>query len=215
LHDNAFPYAAARIGRLGGLPARVLRVSYSGERAYEIHLRADHALAMWEMLLDKGRDLGVTPYGTEAMGILRIEKGHIAGAEIDGRTTPADLGLGRMVRRDKDFIGKRLLERPALADSGRMALVGLIPVDRNSRLRPGAQLTVEAATAPPVPIAGHITSACFSPHMGHPIALALLAGGLTRAGETLFARFPLRNETVVVKVVQPVFVDPEGKKLHA
>jgi glycine cleavage system aminomethyltransferase T len=120
-----------------------------------------------------------------------------------------------MVRRDKDFIGKRLLERPALADSGRMALVGLIPADRNSRLRPGAQLTVDAATPPPVPIAGHITSACFSPHMGHPIALALLAGGLTRAGETLFARFPLRDETVAVKVVQPVFVDPEGKKLHA
>jgi glycine cleavage system aminomethyltransferase T/NADPH-dependent 2,4-dienoyl-CoA reductase/sulfur reductase-like enzyme len=213
--DKAFPYPAARIGLIGDLPARLLRVSYSGERAYEIHLPADDALACWEMLLAKGADLGVMPYGTEAMGILRIEKGHVAGAEIDGRTTPADLGLGRMARAEKDFVGKRLLERPALAGGNRMALVGLIPADRGSRLRAGAQLTLDAAGAPPVPMVGHITSACFSPHMGHPIALALVEGGGARAGETLYARFPLRNETVAVKVVSPVFVDPEGKRLHA
>jgi methylglutamate dehydrogenase subunit C len=213
--DKGFPYPAARIGVLSGLPARVLRVSYSGERAYEIHLSADTALACWEMLLAKGGDLGITPYGTEAMGILRIEKGHIAGPEIDGRTTPADLGLGKMVRPEKEFVGKRLLERPALAEAGRMALVGLIPVDRGSRLRSGAQLTLDAASRPPVPMIGHVTSSCFSPHMGHPIALALVAGGGQRTGETLYARFPLRDETVAVKVVQPVFVDPEGKKLHA
>jgi methylglutamate dehydrogenase subunit C len=261
--DKSLPYPAARIGVLGGMPARVLRVSYSGERAYEIHLPADYALACWEMLLAKGEDLGVTPYGTEAMGVLRIEKGHVAGAEIDGRTTPADLGLARMVRGEKEFVGKRMLERPALsvlvaddkrpllspsvaddkrplvspsvaddkrpllsplvaddkrpllAASGRMALVGLIPADRNSRLRAGAQITADAGAATPVPMIGHITSACFSPHLGHPIALALVEGGGARAGETLYARFPLRNETVAVKVVSPVFVDPEGKKLHA
>jgi methylglutamate dehydrogenase subunit C len=217
--DEAFPYPAVRVGLLGGLPARVLRVSYSGERAYELHLSGDHALACWEMLLAKGDDLGVTPYGTEAMGILRIEKGHVAGAELDGRTTPADLGLGKMVRGEKDFVGKRLLERPALADGGRMTLVGLIPADRHSPLRAGAQLTLDMATpgaaSGPVPMVGHITSACHSPHMGHPIALALLAEGDRRAGETLYARFPLRNETVAVKVVRPVFVDPEGRNLHA
>jgi heterotetrameric sarcosine oxidase alpha subunit len=213
--DEAFPYPAIRAGTLGGLPARVLRVSYSGERAYEVHLGGDHALACWEMLLAKGADLGVTPYGTEAMGILRIEKGHVAGAELDGRTTPADLGLGKMVRGEKDFVGKRLLERPALAGAGRMTLVGLIPADRHSRLRSGAQLTQDAVTPAPVPMVGHITSACHSPHMGHPIALALLTEGERRAGETLYARFPLRNETVAVKVVGPVFVDPEGKKIHA
>ena len=167
------------------------------------------------MLLAKGADLGVTPYGTEAMGILRIEKGHIAGPELDGRTTPADLGLAKMMRGEKDFVGKPLLQRPPSARAGRMALVGLIPLDRDSRLRSGAQLTLEASAKPPVAMLGHVTSACFSPHMGHPIALALVAGGEERAGQTLYACFPLRGETVAVKVVKPVFVDPEGRNLHA
>ena len=172
-------------------------------------------MPLWETLLAEGAALGVAPYGTEAMGVLRIEKGHVAGPEIDGRTTPADLGLGRLVRWEKDFVGKRLLERPALAEPNRQSLVGLIPADRNSPLRSGAQLTFEAAAPPPVGALGHITSACFSPHMGHPIALAMLANAEKLLGATLYARFPLRNETVPVKVVKPVFVDPEGRKLHA
>ncbi len=215
LSDKAFPYPSIRTGLLGGIPVRILRVSYSGERAYELHLGAGHALACWEMLLAKGADLGVTPYGTEAMGVLRIEKGHVAGPEIDGRTTPGDLGLRKMVRWEKDFVGKRLLERPALNETSRASLVGLIPADRGSRLRSGAQLTFDATTPPPVTAVGHVTSACFSPSMGHPIALALVENAEKLAGATLYARFPLRGETVKVKVVQPVFVDPEGKRLHA
>ncbi len=213
--DKAFPYPAVRVGMLGGMPARVLRVSYSGERAYELHLDGDHALACWDMLLERGKDLGVIPYGTEAMGVLRIEKGHVAGAELDGRTTPADLGLTGLVRWNKDFIGKRLLERAGMSGAERFSLVGLIPVDRNSRLRSGAQLTLDAGTRPPVAAVGHVTSACYSPHMGHPIALALVEDAEGRTGATLYARFPLRGETVAVKVVKPVFVDPEGRKLHA
>jgi methylglutamate dehydrogenase subunit C len=213
--DKAFPYPGLRTGFLGGMPARVLRVSYSGERAYEIHLPADHALACWELLLIKGVGLGVTPYGTEAMGVLRIEKGHVAGPELDGRTTPGDLGLAGMVRWSKDFVGKRLLQRPAMSGTERHGLVGLIPVDRNSRVRAGAQITFDADSPAPIKSLGHVTSACFSPHMGHPIALALLENAEAQAGATLYARFPLRNETVAVKVVRPVFVDPEGKRLHA
>jgi methylglutamate dehydrogenase subunit C len=213
--DRAFPYPAVRTGHVAGSPARVLRVSYSGEQAYEVHLGAGHARALWEMLLAEGASLGVAPYGTEAMSVLRIEKGHIAGPEIDGRTTPVDLGLSRLVRWEKDFVGKRLLERPALREPNRQSLVGLIPADRNSTLRSGAQLTFEAATPPPAGTLGHITSACFSPHMGHPIALAMLANAEKLLGSTLYARFPLRDETVAVKVVKPVFVDPEGRRLHA
>jgi sarcosine oxidase subunit alpha len=213
--DKAFPYPAVRVGLLGGMPARVLRVSYSGERAYELHLGADHMPAMWALLLEEGRELGIAPYGLEAMGIMRIEKGHVAGPELDGRTTPADLGLGRMVRWEKDFIGKHLLTRPALVEPGRLRLVGLAPADGASRLRGGAQLTADAATPPPVASLGHITSVCHSPALGGPIALALLADGDQREGETVYARFPLRGETVAVKVVSPVFVDPEGSKLHA
>src|SRR5262249_20337810 len=154
---QAFPYPAIRSGRLGGFPARVLRVSYSGERAYEVHLGAGHALGLWEALLAKGADLGVTPYGTEAMGVLRIEKGHVAGPELDGRTTPGDLGLAGLMRRGKEFVGKRLSERPGLAGGKRLGLVGLIPADRASRIRAGAQLTLDAATRAPVQSLGHVT----------------------------------------------------------
>lgn len=214
--DDAFPYAAIRVGVLGGMPARVMSLSYSGERAYEIHSGAGHGLAFWERLLAEGADLDVTPYGTEAMGVLRIEKGYAAGPELDGRTTPDDLGLGGLVRRDGDFVGRRLLDRPALAaGAGRHSLVGLIPVDRASRIRAGAQLTRDGDTPPPVAALGHVTSACLSPHLGHPIGLALLEDARAHMGATLHARFPLRGESVAVKVVNPTFLDPEGKKLHA
>ncbi|MDX2265296.1 MAG: 2Fe-2S iron-sulfur cluster-binding protein [Hyphomicrobiales bacterium] len=209
--DAAFPYASIKIIPFGGVSVRVLRMSYSGERAYELHVPADAALSLWEALIDAG----ATPYGTEAMAILRIEKGHVAGAELDGRTTAADLGLAKLASKPTDFIGKRMQARPGLVDAARPSLVGLMPADGASRIRSGAQITAGQDARNPGPMLGHVTSACFSPAMERPIALALLSGGLQRQGEMLFAHYPLRDETVAVTVVSPVFYDAEGARLHA
>jgi sarcosine oxidase subunit alpha len=213
LTNAAMPHMSVRQFAIAGEPIRLLRVSYSGELAYEVHVGADHCEAVWQQLLTHGAELGVMPYGLEAMGTLRIEKGHVAGAEIDGRTTPADLGLGALVKADGDFIGRRMLERPALLSPDRMQLVGLVPADDVSRIRGGAVLTEAASAAPPVDQIGHVTSTATSPTLGKPIALGLVRGGLSRwHGRTLLAQSPVRGGTVRVKVVDPVFVDRKGER---
>lgn len=213
--NENLPFMGVREGRIAGFPVRVFRISFSGELAYEINTPADYGTAVWEALLAAGRDAGIVAYGTEAMGVLRIEKGHVAGPELDGRTTAADLGLGRMVAMTKpDFVGKHLLDRPALTDAARPQLVGLVPVDGKTRLRGGAQLVEDPNAAPPATMLGHVTSAAWSPTLGHPVALALLAGGRSRKGQVVHAVFPLKRERVAVRVVDPVFVDPEGERLH-
>jgi sarcosine oxidase subunit alpha len=213
--DATFPFLGVREGTIGAAPARILRISYSGELSYEIHVWASYGRAVWERLIEAGADIGITPYGTEAMGVLRIEKGHVAGPELDGRTTPDDLGLGRLLSTKKQFIGQRSLNRPALRDPNRPKLVGLVPIDGVARIRAGAQIVAEPDRAPPVPMLGHVASAVFSPTLGHPIALAFVSGGLSRKGETLFALSPVTAERVAVRVTDPVFLDPEGKRLHA
>jgi sarcosine oxidase subunit alpha len=197
---------------LNCVPARVFRISYSGELAFEINVPADYGMKMWEALLDAGEQFGITPYGTEAMGVLRIEKGHIAGPEIDGRTTPADLGLDALVSKTKDFIGRRSLSRSALVDPARRQLVGLVATDGRSAIPRGAQLLSDPAAPAPVDIHGHVTSCCWSPAIDKPIALALLSGGRARHGEVLWASSPLSGESVQVSVGSPAFFDPEGER---
>jgi heterotetrameric sarcosine oxidase alpha subunit len=214
--DASLPFMGVREARIAGLPARIFRISFSGELAYEINTPADHGLALWKAMLTAGAGDNIIPYGTEAMGVLRIEKGHVAGPELDGRTTPEDLGLGRLVSAKKpDFIGKHLRERTALKEAARLRLVGLVPADGTSKLRPGAQIVGVPAPTLPTRSLGHIASAAHSPVLGHSVALALVSGGLARKGETLYASYLLEDgATVPVRVVDPVFVDPEGKRLH-
>jgi len=215
--DASLPFMGVRDAHVAGLPARIFRISFSGELAYEINTPADHGLALWEAVLAAGAGEDIIPYGLEAMGVLRIEKGHVAGPELNGRTTAEDLGLGRMVSAKKpDFIGKHLRERPGLKDAGRLRIVGLVPADGTSRLRPGAQIVAEAAPTLPGKSLGHITSTAHSPTLGHSVALALVSGGAARKGETLYAAYFLDGggASVPVRVVDPVFVDPEGKRLH-
>ena len=213
--NATLPHMGVREISIAGVTARIFRISFSGELAYEINVPADQGTAVWEALLAAGAPEGITPYGTEAMGVMRIEKGHVAGAELDGTTTAQDLGLGRLASSKKDFIGRRALARPALTEGSRLQLVGLVPIDSSQRLRSGAQLVADPKAQPPVSLLGHVTSTAFSPSLGHSIALALLSGGLQRKGETLHAAFPLRNETVAVRVADPVFLDPKGERLHA
>ncbi|HEY5365669.1 MAG TPA: glycine cleavage T C-terminal barrel domain-containing protein, partial [Casimicrobiaceae bacterium] len=198
----------------GDIPARLFRMSYSGELAYEIHVPADRGPAMWEAVIAAGERYGIMPYGTEAMSTLRIEKGHVVvGAEADGRTTADDLGLGKLVNGAKWCVGKPLLARPALVAAGRWQLVGLTALDGAAMPR-GAKLVADAQRAPPNPIDGHVTSWCTSPHVNASIALALLANGRERHGEILWAVSPLADARVCVRVGPPCFVDPDGERLR-
>ncbi|HEY3696012.1 sarcosine oxidase subunit alpha family protein [Phenylobacterium sp.] len=214
LADAAFPYMAAAETRWGEIPARVFRLSFSGERAFEVAVPAGYGEALVRALMQAGAPLGVTPYGTEALGVMRIEKGHAGGGELNGQTTAADLGLGRMMSRKKDYVGRVLAGRPGLADPDRPALVGLRPVDPGRRLRAGAHFLPVGAPATAAHDEGWLTAAAFSPTVGGWIGLGLLKGGPRRYGERVRAYDPVRNGDVVVEVCPPVFVDPEGSRLR-
>jgi heterotetrameric sarcosine oxidase alpha subunit len=212
LDDRALPHMGFAEARVGGVSARLYRLSFSGERAYEIGVPADHGEALMEKLVALGAPLGAAAYGTEAIAALRIEKGHPAGAELNGQTTARDLGLDRLIAADKDCIGKALANRPALIDPERPCLVGLRPADGRTQLRAGAHLLRLGAKAQSQNDEGWITSACFSPTLGHPIALALLARGRERHGERVRVYDALRGGDTEAIVCPPVFYDPEGKQ---
>ncbi|MDW3205265.1 MAG: sarcosine oxidase subunit alpha family protein [Alphaproteobacteria bacterium] len=218
LSDAAFPFMACASCKAvtDDIPARLFRISFSGELAYEINVPSDYGRLVWETLMEAGKEFGIVPYGLEALGNMRIEKGHVAGAELDGRTTADDLGLGKMMSTRKDFIGKALAQRPGLTGPDRKKLVGLVPVDGRSSLPNGAQIIEVADRDKPRPVKmiGNVSSNGFSPELDTPIALGLLEGGLTREGDTVLVAYPLKNLYVPATVRSPHFVDPEGKRLH-
>lgn len=211
--DAALPTLGVRAGHVSGIRALVARLSFSGERAYEVYCGADHAHAVWARLLASGKDLEVMPYGLEALGVLRIEKGHVTGSEIDGRTTVHDVGLDKMFSMKKDFVGKPLARRPALTDPGRKQLVGLKPLDGKAVLN-GAQLVANGDPKQPGRSQGHVTSMCYSPALESYIALALLERGRARHGETLYAADPLRGGHGAVEITDPCFFDRDGSRMH-
>ena len=203
---------------IAGVPARIFRITFSGELGYEIHVPADWGLVVWEHLLERGAAHRIAPYGTEAMGILRIEKGHVAGSEIDGRTSPLDLGFERMLRPDGGYVGHWGLNRPVFRAPGRKQFVGL---RGDASIPAGAQLVDEerAARLPRPSSAltslGHVTSAVHSPNLGAEIALAVLRDGRSRIGEKLIAASPVTGESVGVEVCDPVFFDPGNARARA
>jgi sarcosine oxidase subunit alpha len=215
LGNDAFPHMAARECTVaGGVPARLYRLSFSGELAYEIGVPARYGASLTEVLMHAGAPHGIAPYGTEALAVMRIEKGHVAGNELDGRTTARDLGLGRMVSRKKDFIGRVLSDRPALVAPDRMTLVGVKPVDRAQRLRAGAHLVPRRDAVDAAHDEGVVTSVAFSPSLDHWIGLGLLARGPQRHGERVWAADPVRDGLVEVEVCAPCFIDPSGERLR-
>jgi sarcosine oxidase subunit alpha len=215
LSNEAFPYLACGEYRVGSVPVRLFRISFSGELAYEIAVPANYGEGLAEALVDAGRDLGIAPYGTEALSVMRIEKGHVAGNEINGQTVARDLGLGRMMSAKKDYIGRAMAARPALIEPMRPSLVGLKPVQPAARLRAGAHFVRHGVAPTPETDEGYMTSTAFSPSLGHWIGLGLLAGGQARIGERLRAYDPVRSADIDVEVVSPVFLDPEGERLRA
>jgi sarcosine oxidase, subunit alpha len=214
--NEAFPFMTWRDTSLDGVPVRVARVSFSGELAFEVNVNWWNAPGVWERLLEAGRPYGITPYGTETMHVLRAEKGYpIIGQDTDGTVSPHDLGMAWAVSKKKpDFIGKRSFSRAENQNPLRKQLVGLLPVDRVTRLPEGSQIVEfcddEALPPPPVPMLGHVTSSYRSAELDRTFALALVKAGQSRIGETLHV--PVDGSLIPVEVTGSVLVDPEGAR---
>lgn len=212
--NEAFPFmACAALMLRDGIAGRLFRLSFSGELGFEIAVPARWGEALAHRLMQAGRPHGMVPYGLEAMSILRVEKGHAAGGELNGQTTAKDLGLGRMVSKKKDFIGRAMAERRALTDPDRPALAGFQALD-GKRLNAGAHLLSISSQLAPDADEGHLTSTAFSPTLGCWIALGLIRRGNDRIGERVRVIDPIRNHEAVVEITRPSFLDPQGERLR-
>ena len=211
---QAMPHMSVARGSICGAPLLLFRVSFTGELGFEVNVPADFGQAVWEAIYAAGQRYDITPYGTEAMHVLRAEKGYIiVGQETDGTVTPDDAGLGWAIGKTKpDFVGKRSLQRPSMSAENRKQLVGLFTADPQVVLDEGSQIMQGSGQKPPVRPIGHVTSSYHSAVLGRSIALALVSGGRARMGETLYV--PTGNGDVAVKVTSPVFYDPEGARLN-
>ena len=204
-------YAAVRVG---GVDARLFRISFSGEMGFEIAVPARFGAALFDLLVARAEALGGGAYGMEALNVLRIEKGFITHAEIHGRVTAFDIGMQGMMSRTKDFIGRAAASRPGLVDEAREQLVGLKPVGEVKEILAGAHLFDEGAAAVSANDRGYVTSTCFSPTLGHVIALGFLARGRARIGERVRAVDHLRGSATICEVCAPGWVDPEGGRMR-
>jgi sarcosine oxidase subunit alpha len=215
LSAAALPHMSIARGTIFGAPLVLWRVSFTGELGFELNIPADYAAAVCEQLYAAGEPLGLTPYGTDAMHLLRAEKGYIiVGQDTDGTLSPDDAGLSWAVSKKKpDFLGKRSLTRPSFLSTTRKQLVGLVTADGTTLLEEGAQIAERANEPTPRKVIGHVTSSYRSEAAGRPIALAVVAAGRSRMGQTLYV--PLNGRDVPVTVVSPVFYDPKGERLNA
>lgn len=216
ISNDAFPYmACGAVTVCGGVEARLFRISFSGELAYEIAVPTRYGDAMVRALMAAGEAFGAVPYGTEALGVLRVEKGHPAGGELNGQTTARNLGMGGLVSKKKDCIGNVLSERPGMNEADGLVLAGFVPVDRDEGLTAGAHFIGLGKAAVAANDEGYMTSVAFSPHLGHSIGLGLLARGDARRGERVRAVNLVRGRDVEVEIVSPHFLDPKGERLRA
>ncbi|MDH4653462.1 sarcosine oxidase subunit alpha [Pseudomonas sp. JS3066] len=214
LDKDAFPFMTWKEGLVGGVPARVFRISFTGELSYEVNVQADYALGVWEKIVEAGKKYNLTPYGTETMHVLRAEKGFIiVGQDTDGSVTPDDLNMGWCVGRNKAFswIGWRGMNREDCLREDRKQLVGLKPIDPNKVLPEGAQLVFDPKQSIPMKMVGHVTSSYMSATLGYSFAMAVVKGGLKRMGERVFA--PLADGSVIeAEICSSVFYDPKGDR---
>ncbi|MGB3390519.1 MAG: sarcosine oxidase subunit alpha family protein, partial [Pseudaminobacter sp.] len=214
LSDEAMPHMSVREGRICGVPTRLFRMSFTGDRGFEVNVPADYGRAVWEALWAEGQKQGACAYGTEAMHVLRAEKGYIiVGQDTDGTVTPADAGLDWAIGKKKtDFVGIRGLTRPDLVADGRKQLVGLKTRDPKIVLEEGAQIVANPKQPIPMKMIGHVTSSYWSENCGRSIALALVTDGRARMGETLHV--PMPDNTIEVEVTSTVSFDEKGERLN-
>lgn len=213
--DAAFPFMSYREGTVAGVKARIMRISFSGERSYEVNVPAADGLKVWEAIHAAGAEFGITPYGTETMHVLRAEKGYIiVGQDTDGSVTPVDLGMGAMVTKTKDCLGKRSLARSDTARADRKQFVGLLADDPQFVLPEGAHILAGELKSIPAPMAGHVTSSYLSPTLGRSIALALVKGGASRMGERVHVA-TRDGRSATATITNPVFFDPKAERQNA
>ncbi|MDW9596583.1 sarcosine oxidase subunit alpha family protein [Sinorhizobium meliloti] len=214
LSNAAFPHMSVAEGRICGVPTRLFRMSFTGELGFEVNVPADYGQAVWEAIWARAEPMGACAYGTETMHVLRAEKGYIiVGQDTDGTLTPDDAGLSWAVSKKKqDFVGIRGMKRPDLVKEGRKQLVGLLTKDPQVVLEEGAQIVADPNEPKPMTMLGHVTSSYWSPNCGRSIALAVVAGGRARLGQTLYV--PMADRTIAVEVSDMVFFDKEGGRLH-
>ena len=213
--NEALPFMGYIEGNLFGVKAKIFRISFSGELAYEINVESDYGLFMWEKMMEIGKEFKIQPYGTEALSTLRIEMGHVAGPELDGRTIPYDVSLEGLVSKKKDFIGKRSLQKEAFNNSDRQKIVGLVPTDKKTSIPEGSHLVVDKNAKLPNPKLGHVSSSCWSVENNNPFSLAIVKDGKNMIGKKLFAVSPLKNTSIEVEVISSHYVDHEGKRVRS
>ena len=211
--NEAFAFMTNKYADVAGVPARIARISFSGELAYEINIEAIYGLHIWKAVMELGQEFGITPYGTETMHVLRAEKGFvIVGQETDGTQTPQDLAMEWIVSKKKEFIGKRSFSRSDTAREGRHQLVGVLPTDKKSLLPEGSYLVAsdsnQASSASNH--LGHITSSYYSAALERTFALAMLENGTNRIGQKL--RVPIAEQIIEVEITEPIFYDKENSR---
>ena len=212
LSNDALPFMAAANAMIAGVAGRVFRISFSGELAYELAVPAAYALQVWSALLAAGRPFDITPYGLDALNTLRIEKGHVTGAELNGNNSADDLGFGRLLKKNGDYVGRTLSQRMPAAAPDRLQLVGVRPVNPKHRLRNGAQLVKPEARTSSL---GYVTSSTPSVAFAGWLGLALLDAGRQRKGQRLIATSPVHGETTEVEIVNPQQLDPEHLRVRS
>jgi glycine cleavage system aminomethyltransferase T/NADPH-dependent 2,4-dienoyl-CoA reductase/sulfur reductase-like enzyme len=211
--NETLPFMGIVYGSIAGAPVMICRLSFSGEMAFEVYCGAGHGQHVWDALMEAGKPFGLVPYGLEALGTMRIEKGHVTGAEIDGRTTGRDLYLDWMLSKKKPFIGSAMMDREGFVDEERIRLVGVISLDGRP-LNGGAHIVDYNDPSVTRDSIGHITAVCYSPMLEKYIGLALVKGGKARHGTRAYISDPLRGRYGPVDIVSNHFFDPEGKRMH-
>jgi methylglutamate dehydrogenase subunit C len=215
LSDATCPYLAALpVIIVGGIEARLFRISFSGEHAYELAIPADFGNRVARALMQAGSEFGITPYGVEALSIMRIEKGHVAGGELNGTTTAGDLGLGKMMSTKKDYIGRMMATREGLVDSARQCVVGIRPVDLKDKLRSGSHVLKRGDKPSMANDQGYVSSVAWSPMLNMWLGLALLSNGRARMGEVVQVFDGLRNIHMLAEICDPVHFDAKNERLH-
>jgi sarcosine oxidase subunit alpha len=214
IDNENWPFMACGVAKVLGVAARLFRISFSGEHAYEVAVPARYGAALFEALVSCAEALGGGAYGMEALNVLRIEKGHITHAEIHGRVTAYDIGMAGMISDKKDCVGRVMAAREGLVDLMRERMVGLRPVDAGATLSAGAHVFGAGAAHVHAQDQGYVTSVCFSPDAVGMIGMGFVKNGPARMGERMVVRDHLRDLTVEVEICSPVFVDPEGGRLR-
>ncbi len=213
--NEGLPFMGYMEGKLFGVDAKIYRISFSGELAYEVNVESDNGNFMWEKIIEVGKEFNIQPYGTEALSTLRIEMGHVAGSELDGRTIPYDNSLEGLVSKKKDFIGKRSLIKKAFTASDRQKIVGVVPLDKKTSIPEGSFIVKDAKAKLPNPKLGHVSASCWSVEYDNPFSLAIIKDGKNMIGQKLYALSPLKNKTIPVEIVSSHYVDPKGERVRS